>query len=143
MDGCLRRRYIPCGDATSESLHGPPHRGLGSVGAGGAGPHRVGEVAPEIAVLPIDAPDGQPNAGGHGLAGPLRGLTGTARPAVEPERGGELSGDEVPLGAGLAGPSEVVAPLGVSHLVLELGEATPVLGPRFRVEQLPQVARAA
>ena len=43
----------------------------------------------------------------------------------------------------LLGSGEVVAPFGVGHLVLELGEAAPVLGPRPRVEQLAQVAHTA
>src|SRR5581483_2344859 len=70
----------------------------------------------------------------------LRRVTHATRPAAEAERAGELGGEELPLDAGALRPRRVGGRLRVGELVVDLGQAAPVLGARPGVEQFPEVA---
>ncbi len=100
----------------------------------------VGEVPGEIGSFLVDAPDRESYAAGDGFAGSFGGVAGTPRTPAEAERGCEFRSDEVTLGSGLFGTAKVGEVLGVGHVVVELGETAPILGPRPGVEHVTQIA---
>jgi hypothetical protein len=102
--------------------------------------HGVGEVAGEIGSLLVDAPNREPYASGDGLAGSFGGVTGTPGAPAEAERSCEFRSDEVTLGSGLLGTAKVGELLGVGHVVVELSETAPILGPCPGVEHVTQIA---
>src|SRR5919197_6626961 len=75
--------------------HGPPRLRL--VDTERAGPHRGLELAPEARVLVADPPDLAAQRAGDVHARALGGRRGGPVASAEPDRGGELLGDEVHL----------------------------------------------
>ena len=121
-------------------LDAPGRRVLRFVDAVGTGAHGVAKVAAEGYVFVLDPADGEPDAAGDRLAGPLDGIAGAPRSSTQTEGGGQLRGEEVVLLPCSLGAHAVGARLGVLQLVVQFGKTSPVLGPGAGIEQFAQVA---
>ena len=113
----------------------------GLVAAGGACDDGSVEVCAELGQHRCDAVDRLPQAGGDGLAGPFGGA-GPEHSGTSGESGGssQLGDQRSALRAQLLRTSDVVVCVCGGQVCVELGETTPVGGPRGGVEQGSGVA---